>query len=110
MISLLDPDFQKYVFWAVISFIGGALGYIMRKLDTDEKLGIFNVVMEGLSAAFLGVIIAVVCVKSGLSTEWIYSIVAFLAWAGSRAAASYLEAFFRRKFNIGAEGDKNEPN
>lgn len=110
MMSLLDPTFQRYVFWAVISFVGGALGYIMRKLDSQERIGIFNVLMEGLSAAFLGVIIAVICIQTGLSAEWIYAIVAFLAWAGSRAASSYLEAFFRRKFNIGNEGDKHEPN
>lgn len=96
----------RYIFWAGVSFIGGILGYVMRKLDNTEKIKFFNAVMEGMSAAFFGTIIGALCVKTNMSLEYIYAIVAFCAWVGSRTVAKYLEAYFRKRFNISPQEDE----
>lgn len=103
------PDWehiQKYLFWAGVSFVGGILGYIMRKLDNTEKIRTFNAVMEGLSAAFFGTVIGALCVKTNMSLEYIYAIVAFCAWVGSRTVAKWLESYFRKRLDIEVEEDE----
>ncbi|UPT52958.1 holin [Hafnia phage yong3] len=86
--------------FAVISFVGGALGYVMRTLDAGGKVTLVRTLLEGLSSAFFGFVIGMVYVDFSLSWGFAFALVSVLAWIGSRATIKKLEPFLLKKLGL----------
>lgn len=71
--------------------IAGALGYIMRRIDSEEKISKARVVVEFCSSAFVGLLVVWACRAMGLSFEWTGVTVGVSGWIGANAAIKALQ-------------------
>lgn len=99
------PEGLEWFWWmigyALFAAFGGALGFIMRKLDAKEKIAPWRVFFEALCAAFAGVLVAQFCDAMGIPVKWTAPMVGVFGWIGGSAAMRYLEKLSSRK--LGAE-------
>lgn len=87
-----------YAAWAAF---GGALGFIMRKLDAKEKVSWWRVLFESLCAAFAGVLVMLLCQSMGMSVQLTGIVVGVFGWLGGSAAMRYLEKVVSRRVGAG---------
>lgn len=100
-----DPkwDWTKIIIFAVLSLFGGSLGYTMRTLDANEKISLWRVLLEGLSAVFFGVVIGVLCMENNVTFGYASALIALTSWIGSRATFLILRAIAYKKVGITPE-------
>lgn len=100
-----DPkwDWLKILFFTVLAFLGGSLGYTMRTLDANEKLVWWRVMLEGLSAVFFAVITGLICMERGVSFGWASALIGATSWIGSRATFIIVRSVAFKKFGIEPE-------
>lgn len=106
----LDPkwDWSNILLFAILSIVGGSLGYTMRTLDANEKLSFYRVALEGLSAGFIGIIAGLVCMEYGLSLGYSSAIIGVLAWMGSRATFLVARSVIAKRTGVNLGGNADD--
>lgn len=83
-----------------ISFVGGSLGYVMRTLDAGKKVKAGMALLEGLSAAFFGLIMYAVYREFNISLWFAFGLAGLLAWLGSRATLKVFKSLIASRTGI----------
>lgn len=91
----------KAAAYIAFSAFGGMLGFIMRCLDRKQPVSFWRVSLEGASAAFVGLLVLLLCNAVHLSQEWTGVIVGVCGWLGASATIRLLESVVRNKLGIG---------
>ncbi|WPJ68556.1 hypothetical protein OMDBNIEC_00070 [Salmonella phage STP-SP5] len=86
--------------FALISLVGGALGYVMRTIDAGKKVRAGVAFLEGLSAAFFGVIMYAIYREFEISLWFAFGLAGLFAWAGSRATLKALKGLLASRTGI----------
>lgn len=93
----------KSAIFALLSSIGGALGYIMRSLDKDVPVSFTRAMVEGMAAGFVGLLVMLMCNATNMSDQWTGVIVGVAGWLGANASIRMLERLVFKK--LGLSGD-----
>lgn len=83
-----------------ISFFGGSLGYVMRTIDSGKKVQAGMAFLEGLSAAFFGLIMYAIYREFNISLWFAFGLAGLFAWAGSRATLKALKGLLASRTGI----------
>lgn len=102
------PDGLGWWLWmlgyAAFAAFGGAMGYVMRSLDSKQPISGWRAVFEAACAAFAGVLVMLLCQAMNFTVQWTGVIVGVCGWLGGATAMRLLERVVSRK--IGAEDGK----
>lgn len=101
----LWSTYRTALAYLAFSFFGGALGYAMRTVDKKQPLNYARVFLEGASAAFVGMLVLLMCSAIGLSQQWTGVIVGVCGWLGASATIRIIESVVRNKLGIGSNPD-----
>ena len=101
-------EYALALFHAALAGFGGSMGYVMRSIDAGERVLWWRVLAEGAAAAFVGVIVMMLCQAMNFSPKLTGVVVGVCGWMGANAAISMLQRVVSRK--IGADGDQEFPN
>lgn len=93
--------------YTAFSAIGGMLGFTMRVIDSKQPFKLWRCLVEGASAAFVGLLVLMLCEAMGLSHQWTGVIVGVCGWLGASATIRMLESVVRNK--LGANKDAEQP-
>jgi hypothetical protein len=104
-----DQSWLMVLIYAAFAGFGGSLGYIIRALDRKEMINPWRVAVEGGAAAFVGVLVMLVCQAMKLSPQWTGVIVGVMGWLGASAAMRMLELVAFRKLGVQNDGSNNPP-
>lgn len=86
--------------YAGFAFFGGVMGYIMRCLDRKQAVSPLRTFVEGGAAAFVGIIVMLLCQAMNLSPQWTGVIVGVCGWLGATATIQMLERLVARKLGV----------
>lgn len=100
-ISLIES-----VLMALFASVGGALAYVLRALNQNEKPRWFRAAIEALSSGFVGLIAMLACKAMGLDWRWSGVIVGVFGWLGAEASIAMIARLVRRKLGIDANDTK----
>lgn len=102
---LPDPkwDWTRIILFSLLSLIGGSLGYTMRTLDKNEKVSFWRAMLEGLCAAFFGVITGIICMENHLSIGYSSAIIGLMSWIGARASFIIVRSIAYRRLGLPEE-------
>ena len=95
--------------YAGFAFFGGVMGYIMRCFDKKESVNPLRVFVEGGAAAFVGIIVMLLCQAMNLSPQWTGVIVGVCGWLGATATIQMLERMVAKKLGV-TPSPRNDPN
>lgn len=93
--------------YTAFSAIGGMVGYTMRTIDGKQPFRLWRVVVEGFGAAFVGMLVMLMCEAMGLSQQWTGVIVGVCGWLGASATIRMLESVVRNKIGAVKDADSN---
>lgn len=102
-----DNWWARAAAYTLFSAIGGMLGFTMRTMDGKQPFMIWRALVEGASAAFVGLLVLLACEAINLSPQWTGVIVGVCGWLGASATIRMLESIVRRK--LGAIRDAEQP-
>lgn len=97
----------KAISYALFASFGGVMGHLLRTIHKQEKINWGRTSVEGCSAAFVGVVVMLVCQAMAVSENWTGVIVGVCGWLGATATISLLEGMVRKKLGI-TEGRSDE--
>lgn len=83
-------------FYSFLAGFGGAIGDVMRRLNSNKPVLWSRTALEAFGAAFVGYLVYQGCVALGLSREWTGVVVGVCGWLGSSATIQILEPIVRR--------------
>lgn len=79
------------------------MGHLMRVIERGEKINYPRACVEGLGAAFVGVMFMLMCQAIGLSEHWTGVVVGMSGWMGANASVKVVEILVYRKLGIKKE-------
>lgn len=80
--------------------IAGALGYLMRSLDSGQKLSKARLFLEAAASGFVGLLTIWLCHAMNLSYEWTGVVVGVCGWLGAHASIQVLQKVVWAKLRI----------
>lgn len=83
--------------YVAFSAVGGMLGFLMRSVDGKQPFRIWRCLLEGAGAAFVGLLVLLICQAMNLSPQWTGVIVGVCGWLGASATIRMLESVVRNK-------------
>jgi hypothetical protein len=95
-----DNWWLRAIAYTAFSGLGGMIGYTMRTIDGKQPFKLWRVIVEGAGAAFVGVLVMMLCEAMRLSPQWTGVIVGVCGWLGASTTIRMLESVVRNK--IGA--------
>lgn len=100
---LTDNWWFRAAAYTAFSAIGGMLGFTMRAIDgkQKEKFSFLRCIVEGAAAAFVGLLVLLICEAMNLSPQWTGVIVGVCGWLGASATIRMLETVVRNKLGAG---------
>lgn len=98
--KLLTSWWFRSAAYAILAMIGGILGYIMRSLDKKERVIWWRALLEGFGAAFVGLLVMLICQEMGLSQGYTGVIVGVCGWLGANVTIRLLESFVRKRLGL----------
>lgn len=106
---MISPDnwWIRAAAYTAFSAVGGMLGFIMRAIDGKQTFKFWRCLVEGAAAAFVGLLVLMICEAMNLSPQWTGVIVGVCGWLGASATIRMLESVVRSK--LGASPDVSEP-
>lgn len=90
----------KALLYAAFAALGGLLGHIMRAIDKKETIIPIRAVCEGIAAGFVGLLVMLLCMATGLSEQWTGVIVGVCGWLGANATIRILETLVYKKLGL----------
>lgn len=93
--------FLKALAYCGFSAVGGMTGFALRTISSKQKLNPWRCALEGLAAAFVGLLVLLMCEAMGLSAQWTGVIVGVCGWLGATATIVMLENVVRNKLGLG---------
>lgn len=93
--------------YTLFSAIGGMIGFTMRAVDGKQPFVLWRLFVEGAGAAFVGVLVMLLCEAMGLSQQWTGVIVGVCGWLGASATIRMLESVIRNKLGATQNADGN---
>lgn len=97
---MIDNWFLRSLSYCAFSALGGMLGFLMRAHNKQEKINYGRCALEGLGAAFVGMLVLLVCEAMKLSPQWTGVIVGVCGWLGATATIVMLENVVRNKLGL----------
>lgn len=94
---LTDNWWMKATAYVAFSAVGGMLGFCMRQVDRKEPFSFLRCLLEGAGAAFVGLLVLLICQAMNLSPQWTGVIVGVCGWLGASATIRMLESLVRNK-------------
>lgn len=94
------------IVYAGFASFGGALGHVMRQFDTREPINAWRLLAESGAAAFVGIIVMLLCQAMNLSLQWTGVVVGVCGWLGATATIQMLEKIVRPKLGLGSKRDE----
>lgn len=86
------------------------MGHLLRTIHKDEIIHWGKAAVEGCSAAFVGIIVMLMCQALNLTEAWTGVIVGVCGWLGATATIAFLERIVRKKLGMeGPEDEKDRP-
>lgn len=86
--------------YALFAAIAGALGYVLRSMDSGMPVTFARTFVEALSAGFVGVVMMWLCQVAGLSPQWTGIIVAVSGWLGANATIQVVQRLVWNKLGL----------
>lgn len=86
--------------YTAFSAMGGMIGYTMRTLDAKQPFKLWRIIVEGSGAAFVGVLVMLVCEALNLGQQWTGVIVGVCGWLGASTTIRILESLVRNKLGV----------
>lgn len=102
-----DNWFIKASAYVAFSAIGGMLGFAMRQVDSKQPFNILRCVLEGAGAAFVGMLVLLMCQAMNLSPQWTGVIVGVCGWLGASASIRMLEGIVRNRIGASQNAQSN---
>jgi len=99
-------NLKEAIFYSFLAGFGGAIGDVMRKLNSNKDVVWKRTAVEAFGAAFVGYLVYQVCVALGLSREWTGVVVGVCGWLGSSATIQILEPVVKRVIGAKDHADK----
>lgn len=93
----------KTAMYAILAASGGVLGYIMRAVDKSERVLWWRALLEGLGAAFVGLMFMFICQEMKFSAGYTGVIVGVAGWLGANVSIRLLESLIRNKLGLKSE-------
>lgn len=90
----------RAVAYAAFAAVAGALGYILRTLDSGARISYGRAVVEALSAGLVGLLAMWICQAMGLSQQWTAITVAVSGWLGANASIQVLQRIVWSKLGL----------
>lgn len=97
----LVSEFMKSWVYIVIAAIGGVLGHMMRKLDSQQGINMGETILQGIGAAFAGYLVLLGCRALGVPPDVFGVIIGLCGWLGADASLMMLQSYVYKKLNIG---------
>lgn len=94
--------FLKAAAYCTFSAAGGMLGFALRTINKKQPLAFGRCALEGVSAAFVGLLVLMACDAMHLSPQWTGVIVGVCGWLGATATIVMLENVVRNKLGLGS--------
>lgn len=107
--GLFDWQWIRIALYSLFASFGGAMGYIMRALDSGTRIAPLRVLVEAGAAAFVGILVTLLCYALHLSLQWTGVIVGVCGWLGANASIRMLESAVWKKLGLRARGNGDEP-
>lgn len=86
--------------YASFAAFGGFMGHLLRTIEKGDKLNWMRGFLESGSAAFVGVLVLLMCQAMEMSAEWTGVIVGVSGWLGANATIRILESVIRKRLGI----------
>lgn len=90
----------KAVAYAIFAAVGGVMGHLMRTIDNRQRIHWGRALLQGGAAAFVGVLVLLVCQAMDLSEQWTGVIVGVSGWLGANATIRMLETIMYKRLGI----------
>lgn len=101
-----DPDTDDLIVlgvFAIFSGIGGIIGYLSRTLQSGGEIRLPRAILEGCSAAFIGLIVTFLCEAMHLNMCWTGAFVGVSGWMGATASVKIVEMVLSRRLGLSAK-------
>lgn len=93
-------DYITFLLLALLSIIGGVLGYVFRSLEKEEAMTYAKAIVQGLGAGFVGCLFILACFALEIDILWTGVIVGFSGWLGANASIRVMEKLVYKKLGI----------
>lgn len=86
--------------YTLLAMFGGGMGYVMRTLERKEVVNKWRILVEGCAAAFVGVLVMLLCQQLNLSARWTGIAVGVFGWLGANATIQVLERILYARLGV----------
>ena len=93
-------DLLVYALWVFLAGYGGAMSYLMKQADKNEKPSVWRVMLEFGCAVSIGTIVTLMCAAMGWSTLWTGVVVSSSGWIGAKGVVSIIEAVWLKRAGL----------
>lgn len=93
--------------YVAFSAMGGMIGFTMRAIDSRTPFKLWRCLVEGAGAAFVGLLVMLLCEAMNLSQQWTGVIVGVCGWLGASTTIRILESVIRNKLGAPRDADSN---
>lgn len=90
----------KATAYSLLASVGGLIGYLMRKIDAQEKISWLQALLQTIGAGFVGLLILLTCMEFNFSLQWTGVIVGVFGWLGANVTIRVLERLVLKKLGI----------
>jgi hypothetical protein len=106
----LEPDSGLLAWLRTLGFMlfsatAGALGYMMRTMDSGQKIGKIRLLIEFLSSGMVGLFAMWICRIKGVSFEITAISVGVSGWLGASASIQVIQRFVWRNLKLNRSQD-----
>ena len=89
-----------FLIYGVFAMFAGVIGHLLRSINAEKRPSIVRTLIEGFSAGFVGILIALVCHAMHLGDEWTGVIVGVSGWLGATTTIQLLEKIINKKLGL----------
>lgn len=91
---------KEFVAYFSFASFGGLLGHLMRLTESGQKPNWQVLIVESVSAGFVGLLALFLCRALGLSGEWSGVVVGMSGWMGATTTVTLLEVLVFKKLGL----------